>query len=268
MEIFVWRLGEGSRTRSWWKPWEEMTSQPGWPHSVRPSVARTGVGRLVKLTGSLTLNMLGDGRWRETRGETKLGISSVSFDCEVWPGGKSTMYRLNLRLPYIEPSCYLQHNGAESLIYFTINLMPANIIQSNSQDRRQSYLLHWRAPPAHLEDGAAGLDDGHQDQGGDTGNDHVELHIGVNLVWLTPLITVIWCDWNHKYCSVRLGKFSNLPTLSKERDSASTWRCSILPPLTVSFRASSTVSGSGSASNWFLSTMTTRVESNSPWPPL
>ena len=120
------------------------------------------------------------------------------------------MYRLNLRLPYIEPSGYLQHNGADSLIYFTM----LNTTQYNSI--KQLYLLHWRTPPAHLEDGAAGLYDGHQDQGGDTGNYHVELHIGVNLSWLAPLITVVWGDWNDKYFSPWLGKYFQ-PTNIVER---------------------------------------------------
>ena len=158
----------------------------------------------------------------------------------------------------------IQWSWFTHLLYNQLNATQYNSI------RQPPHLLHWRTPPAHFEDGAAGLDDGHQDQGGDAGDHDVELHVGVNLVWLTSLITVIGCDWNDKCSSARLGKYFQLylPTLSKDRDSASTWRCSILPPLTVSFRASSTVSGSGSASNWFLSTMTTRLESNSPWPPL
>ena len=45
-----------------------------------------------------------------------------------------------------------------------------------------SHLLYRGASPAHFEDGAAGLDDGHQDQGGDAGDHDVELHVGVNLV--------------------------------------------------------------------------------------
>ena len=40
------------------------------------------------------------------------------------------------------------------------------------------YLLHGGAPPAHFEDGAAGLDDSDQHQGGDAGHHHVQLHVG------------------------------------------------------------------------------------------
>ena len=79
-----------------------------------------------------------------------------------------------------------------------------------------SHLLYRGASPAHFEDGAAGLYDGHQDQGGDTGNYHVELHIGVNLSWLAPLITVVWCYWNDKYCSPWAGKYFQ-PTNIVER---------------------------------------------------
>ena len=40
------------------------------------------------------------------------------------------------------------------------------------------YLLHGGSPLAHFEDGAAGLDDGDQHQGGDAGHHHVQLHVG------------------------------------------------------------------------------------------
>ena len=40
-----------------------------------------------------------------------------------------------------------------------------------------THLLDGGAPPAHFEDGAAGLDDGDQHQGGDAGHHHVQLHV-------------------------------------------------------------------------------------------
>ena len=43
-----------------------------------------------------------------------------------------------------------------------------------------SHLLYRGASPAHFEDGATGLNDGHEDQGGNAGNNNVELDVGIN----------------------------------------------------------------------------------------
>ena len=264
--------GEGG-TRSEWnleKKWVRQPANQSQPADIQPtyrhSPALASFGSAGQTQENLTVPL------------TKPGCSVSGYDGKLWvfqirylSVNSSSCFSWwevydvsaqSITSVYWAVRLFATHNGVDSLIYFTM----LNTTQYNSI--RQLYLLHWGTPPAHFEDGAAGLYDGHQDQGGDTGNYHVELHIGVNLSWLAPLITVVWGDWNDKYFSLGWENIYNLPTLSKERDSASTWRCSILPPLTVSFRASSTVNGSGSASNWFLSTMTTRVESNSPWPPL
>ena len=99
----------------------------------------------------------------------------------------------------------IQWSWFTHLLYNQLNATQYNSI------RQPPHLLHWRTPPAHFEDGAAGLDDGHQDQGGDAGDHDVELHIGVNLVWLTSLITVIGCYWNDKCSLSRSGNI--FPTL-------------------------------------------------------
>lgn len=54
-----------------------------------------------------------------------------------------------------------------------------------------SHLLYRGASPAHFEDGATGLNDGHEDQGGNAGNNNVELDVGINFTWLVPLISVM-----------------------------------------------------------------------------
>ena len=84
-------------------------------------------------------------------------------------------------------------NGVNSLIYDTVlsELDWIGFPQYKLMFTMQSYLLHWRSSPAHFEDGAAGLYDGHQHQGGNTGNNHVQLDIGINLIWLVPLISVM-----------------------------------------------------------------------------
>ena len=62
-------------------------------------------------------------------------------------------------------------------IMFTHSLLP-HIIAGPANINPLRYLLDGGAPPAHFEDSAAGLDDGHQHQGCDAGHYHVQLHVG------------------------------------------------------------------------------------------
>ena len=65
-------------------------------------------------------------------------------------------------------------------VIHSFTAVDSNALSGQEYSITASHLLYRGASPAHFEDGAAGLNDGHEDQGGNAGNNNVELDVGIN----------------------------------------------------------------------------------------